>query len=122
MYHQAAFAEHFLDRDGLRYHYLDEGAGDVIVMIHGNPTWSYFYRNLVRTFRDDHRVIVPDHIGCGFSDKPPESEYSYDLANRIADLDRLIDHLQLDFFTMVVHDWGGLCPTQRERRGRDEGH
>lgn len=105
---QAVFAEHYLDLDGLRYHYLDEGAGEAIVMIHGNPTWSYYYRNLVRAFSDDYRVVVPDHIGCGFSDKPPESEYAYDLATRIADLDRLIEHLQLDSFTLVVHDWGGM--------------
>ena len=52
-------------------HYLDEGAGDPVVMLHGNPTWSFYYRNLVLALRDNYRCIVPDHIGCGLSDKPP---------------------------------------------------
>ena len=58
------------DRGG-KLHYLDEGTGDPIVMLHGNPTWSFYYRNLVLALRDSYRCIVPDHIGCGLSDKPP---------------------------------------------------
>ena len=98
-----------LDRDGLRLHYLDEGAGEPVVMVHGNPTWSFYYRNLVEALRGSYRVVVPDHIGCGLSDKPDDSRYDYTLASRVDDLERLLDHLGLDRgLTLVVHDWGGM--------------
>jgi pimeloyl-ACP methyl ester carboxylesterase len=104
-----SFASHFLDRDGLRLHYLDEGRGDPVVMLHGNPTWSYYYRNLVAALRDRHRCIVPDHIGCGLSDKPQPPRYDYSLASRVNDLTALLDHLGVrDNVTLVVHDWGGM--------------
>ena len=66
------FEGRFLDRNGIRLHYLDEGAGNgpPVVMLHGNPSWSFYYRNLVLALRDTHRCIVPDHIGCGLSEKP----------------------------------------------------
>src|SRR5438874_5437527 len=117
------FASHFLDlpplvthhspltthQCGIRYHYLDEGAGEPIVMFHGNPTWSYYYRRLVVAFRDGYRVIVPDHIGCGLSDKPDDSHYPYTLARRVDDLEALLDHLKVDQgLTLVLHDWGGI--------------
>ncbi len=92
-------------------HYLDEGPRDapVVLMVHGNPTWSFYYRNLVLALRDSHRCIVPDHIGCGLSDKPALEKYDYRLASRMADLDRLMQHLQLSRpVTLVVHDWGGM--------------
>mgnify|MGYP000665191076 CR=1 FL=1 len=63
----------------LRMHYLDEGDGPVILMLHGNPTWSFYYRNLVLALRDRYRCIVPDHIGCGLSDKPGDDRYDYRL-------------------------------------------
>ena len=71
------FQSHFLDVDGGRMHYIDEGPrdGPVIVAVHGNPTWSFYYRNVVLALRDDHRCIAPDHIGCGLSDKPPLTDY-----------------------------------------------
>ena len=87
--------------------YLDEGSGPAVVMVHGNPTWSYLYRNLVKGLRGDHRVVVPDHIGCGFSDKPADSDYRYTLSSRIDDLESLLDHLEIEDATLVVHDWGG---------------
>ena len=103
------FASHFLDRGGLRYHYVDEGEGDPIVFVHGNPTWSFFFRDLLRDLRRDHRVVAPDHIGCGLSDKPDDSRYSYRLASRVADLGALIDHVAPGRgVTLVVHDWGGM--------------
>jgi haloalkane dehalogenase len=96
-------------------HYLDEGPRDAppVLMVHGNPTWSFYYRNLVLALRETHRCIVPDHIGCGLSDKPGLDAYDYRLASRVADLGRLIDHLQLTQpmtlpITLVVHDWGGM--------------
>ncbi len=80
-----------------------------MVMLHGNPTWSFYYRNLVRSLRDSHRVIVPDHIGCGLSDKPDDSRYDYTLARRVDDLEALLDHLGLKGnLTLVLHDWGGM--------------
>jgi pimeloyl-ACP methyl ester carboxylesterase len=97
-----------LDRGGLKYHYLDEGEGEPVVMVHGNPTWSFYYRGLVEGLRGSYRTIVPDHIGCGLSDKPDDSRYDYTLESRVADLEALVDHLGLDGgLTLVVHDWGG---------------
>ncbi len=103
------FRSRFLNRTGLRYHYIDEGAGAPVVMVHGNPTWSFYYRNLVRALRPTCRAIAMDHIGCGLSDKPPVERYGYRLKDRVADLDALIEHLSLDApITLVVHDWGGM--------------
>lgn len=102
------FAGAWLDRDAGRLHYLDEGSGHPVVMVHGNPTWSYYYRKLARHLRDRYRVIVPDHMGCGLSDRPSDDEYDYHLASRVADLKALIDHaIPNERFTLVVHDWGG---------------
>jgi haloalkane dehalogenase len=92
-----------------RLTYLDEGSGGPVVMLHGNPTWSFYYRNLVLALRDHHRCVVPDHIGCGLSDKPPTSLYDYSLKSRIDDLEALLDHLDLrENLTLVLHDWGGM--------------
>ncbi len=99
------FYSHYLDIDGQRMHYLDEGQGEPIVMLHGNPTWSFYYRRLVTAFRTSHRVIAPDHIGCGLSDKP--QDYPYTLRQHIDNLERLLQHLELEHITLVVHDWGG---------------
>jgi pimeloyl-ACP methyl ester carboxylesterase len=103
------FASHFLNIHGYNYHYLDEGRGEPILMLHGNPTWSFFYRELVKAFSPRYRTIVPDHIGCGLSDKPAEHDYAFRLQNRIDDLDRLVRHLDLkEPITLVLHDWGGM--------------
>ncbi len=103
------FVGHFHDRGGLRQHYLDEGQGDPVVMLHGNPSWSFYYRNLVLALRDRYRVIVPDHIGCGLSDKPDDSRYSYTLQQRVDDLDALLASLGIgEKITLVLHDWGGM--------------
>jgi haloalkane dehalogenase len=107
------FDSHFFDLDGFRYHYLDEqrprNAEDreVLLMVHGNPTWSFYWRNLVTEFRDRYRVIAVDHIGCGLSDKPNESQYPFTLERRIDDLCRLIEGLDLRNVTLIAHDWGG---------------
>ncbi|MCP4897386.1 MAG: alpha/beta fold hydrolase [bacterium] len=99
----------FIDLNGHQMHYLDEGDGDPVLMVHGNPTWSFYYRNLVSQLRQSCRTIVPDHIGCGLSDKPNDSQYDYTLRSRVDDLCRLVDSLDLgDRITLVVHDWGGL--------------
>ncbi len=102
------FEGKFLDLDGLRYHYLDEGRGPPVVMVHGNPTWSFYYRDLVLALRDQYRAVAPDHMGCGRSDKPDDSRYQYTLERRVQDLGALIDYLDFDKVTLVVHDWGGM--------------
>jgi len=104
------FDSNFYDLGGLKYHYLDEGKDDsdknaAVVMVHGNPTWSFYYRNLVTAVRENHRVIVPDHIGCGLSEKP--QDYSYTLKQHTDNLEALIEHLGIERVTLVVHDWGG---------------
>ncbi|MEM1223086.1 MAG: alpha/beta fold hydrolase [Verrucomicrobiota bacterium] len=87
-------------------HYLDEGIGPVVLMLHGNPTWSFYYRKVVdRLVASGFRCIVPDHIGCGLSDKP--RNYAYTLKRRIDDVERLIDSLEIRKFSLIVHDWGG---------------
>jgi pimeloyl-ACP methyl ester carboxylesterase len=101
--------DQFFDLQGLKMHYRDQGQGDPVVMVHGNPTWSIYYRRLVEALSGEYRCIVPDHIGCGFSDKPDDSQYTYTLTRRIDDLDALLTHLGVNRrVTLVVHDWGGL--------------
>jgi haloalkane dehalogenase len=106
------FASNWLDlADGVRLHYLDEGPRDAppVLMVHGNPSWSFYYRNLVLSLRDRYRCIVPDHVGCGLSGKPGDDRYDYTLRSRIDDLVRLLDQLQLEQpLRLVVHDWGGM--------------
>jgi pimeloyl-ACP methyl ester carboxylesterase len=86
-------------------HYLDEGEGRAVLMVHGNPTWSFFYRRLVAAMSGGRRCVVPDHLGCGLSDKP--QDYPYRLSDHIGNLEHLVDHLNLDRFDLIVHDWGG---------------
>ncbi len=98
------FEAHYFDTGGPRMHYLDEGVGEPVVMLHGNPTWSFFFRHLVSGVKDQARVIVPDHIGCGLSEKP--QNYPYTLQMHIDNLKKLLDHLEVDRVTLVLHDWG----------------
>lgn len=94
---------------GIRMHYLDEGTGEPVVMVHGNPSWSFYYRNLVQALSPTHRTIVPDHIGCGLSDKPGDADYTYTLSQRVDDLENLLETLGVrENITLVVHDWGGM--------------
>lgn len=103
------FASKFSDVGGARMHYVDEGPRDApaLVMVHGNPTWSFMYRNIIKAFSGSHRCIAVDHVGCGLSDKPNAREYKYTLSRRIADLDALMNELQPREVTLIVHDWGG---------------
>lgn len=98
-------------RPGLAMSYLDEGPrdGEVVVMLHGNPSWSYYWRNLVAGLSDRYRCIVPDHIGMGLSDKPDDSRYDYTLQSRVDDVTALLKHLGITGpITLAVHDWGGM--------------
>ena len=94
---------------GVHMHFVDEGARDnsapTILCVHGNPTWSFYYRRIVSQFSCMCRVVAVDHVGCGLSDKP--QEYHYSLAQHTNNLVQLIDKLNLDQIVMVVHDWGG---------------
>jgi haloalkane dehalogenase len=99
------FESHFLSLGPHRLHYLDEGVGEPLLFVHGNPTWSFYWRNLILGLRDRHRCLAIDHIGCGLSDKP--QDYNYTLAQRIDDLSKLVERLDLTGITLLAHDWGG---------------
>jgi haloalkane dehalogenase len=88
-----------------RLHYVDEGSRDPIVMVHGNPTWSYLYRHLIKRLRPEYRCVAMDHIGFGLSDKP--RDWSYLPVDHAANLTALIEGLGLKNITLVVQDWGG---------------
>lgn len=99
------FASQFVELDGLKYHYVDEGAGETLLLVHGNPTWSFAWRHLIRAFQTGYRVVAVDHIGCGLSDKP--QRYAYRLGQHIDNLSRFVETLNLNRVTLVAHDWGG---------------
>lgn len=99
------FASRWATIDGHRYHYVDEGAGPTILCVHGNPTWSFAWRRLVRDLSADFRVIAVDHIGCGLSDKP--QQYPYVLDQHIRNLENFVEYLDLRGVTLFGHDWGG---------------
>jgi haloalkane dehalogenase len=116
------FAPHFLDQDGLRMHYLDEGEGDPVLCLHGEPTWSFLYRKMIPGLSAVARVVAPDYFGFGRSDKPTDSGwYSFD--RHCASIVRLVEELDLQRVTVVVQDWGGpiglrLAVEQPERVAR----
>ncbi|WP_205596613.1 alpha/beta fold hydrolase [Wenzhouxiangella sp. XN201] len=95
---------------GHRMHYVDEGPvdGQPVVMVHGNPTWSFYYRNVITALKDDYRCLAVDHVGMGLSDRPHESAYEYTMASRVADLGHWLDEVEPEReIDLVVHDWGG---------------
>ncbi|HLE46728.1 MAG TPA: alpha/beta fold hydrolase, partial [Candidatus Thermoplasmatota archaeon] len=95
--------------DGVKMAYVDEGprdAGHTFLLLHGNPTWGYLYRDYIRHLSKAHRVIAPDHVGFGRSDKPRDPTY-YTLERHIANLERLIIHTKAKAIIPVMQDWGG---------------
>lgn len=79
------------------------------VLVHGNPTWSFYFRELIKALRGDHRCVALDHIGCGLSDKPGDDGYDYVLKQHVDDLEALLNHLGVERdVTLVLHDWGGM--------------
>ncbi|MDO5554175.1 MAG: alpha/beta fold hydrolase [Planctomycetia bacterium] len=109
------FTCHYIDEyeSALLYHSKERGKPvgpeelPTLLFVHGNPTWSFYWRNLMTAYRDHYRVVAFDHIGCGLSEKPQEVDYPYTLARRINDLNALIQKLNLHHVTLVAHDWGG---------------
>jgi haloalkane dehalogenase len=113
------FTRHSLDVGGAQMHYLDEGPREAepILMLHGNPTWSFFYRRVVTALSPDYRCIVPDHVGMGLSETPGEDRYRYTLTRRVDDVERLVDHLGIaKGLTLLLHDWGGMIGMAWARR------
>ena len=107
--HLYPFESHYIKINSLNYHFLDQGSGDPVVMLHGNPTWSFYFRNLIKGLSSQFRTIVPDHMGCGLSDKPDIDHYDYRLKSRVDDLENLLDILGINQnITLVLHDWGGM--------------
>ncbi|HEV8355518.1 MAG TPA: alpha/beta fold hydrolase [Gemmatimonadales bacterium] len=98
-------SHHLRLRNGYRMHYVDEGSGPALLMLHGNPTWSFYYRNLILGLRSHYRCIAPDHLGCGLSDKP--RDWSYGISAHTDNVCELLTHLDLRDVTLVTHDWGG---------------
>jgi haloalkane dehalogenase len=100
------FAPHYVDVNDLRMHYVDEGAGDPVLLLHGEPTWSYLYRKMIPPIAAQQRAIALDYIGFGKSDKPTDDAY-YTFASHYANLVAFVTALDLQRITLVVQDWGG---------------
>ena len=99
------FSPHYLELEAGRMHYVDEGEGAPVLMLHGNPTWSFLYRHLIRHLSSRYRCVAPDYLGFGLSDKP--AGWSYHPRDQAAAVETLIERLDLADITLVVHDWGG---------------
>jgi len=100
------FSPHYAEQAGLRLHYLDEGSGPPVLLLHGEPTWSYLYRKIIPELVPTARAIAPDYFGFGRSDKPLRlGDYTYDL--HTTSIARLVEELDLRHATVVVQDWGG---------------
>jgi pimeloyl-ACP methyl ester carboxylesterase len=99
------FRARFFDGNGFRMHYVEEGSGDPIVCLHGEPTWGYLYRKFIPRLAKLGRVVAPDHMGFGKSATPQDRDYS--IRDHVDNLERLLDHLKLDGITFVAQDWGG---------------
>lgn len=114
------YEPHWHELPAGRMHYLDEGSGRPILFLHGNPTWSFMYREAIDVLSDRHRCVAPDYLGFGLSEKPADFGYRpWQHARAIRDL---IDSLRLRDFHLVVHDWGGPIGTSIVQAARDRVH
>ncbi len=100
------FEPRFSNAAGFQQHYVDEGEGEIIICLHGEPTWGYLYRNMIEPLAKNYRVIVPDHMGFGKSETPEDREYT--LKSHTENLSSLIDDLDLNAVTLVMLGWGRL--------------
>ena len=103
------FPPNFCDAAGFSQHYIDVGQGEVIICLHGEPTWGYLYRKMIPPLAENNRIVVPDHMGFGKSETPTDREYT--LQTHTENLTSLIDSLSLDDITFVMQDWGGPMGT-----------
>ena len=99
------FTSHWFDSSQGRVHYVDEGTGPVILLCHGNPTWSFLYRDIIRELKDHFRCIAQDYLGFGLSDRPPG--FGYRVEEHATVVGELVDHLGLDDYLSMGQDWGG---------------
>ena len=99
------FTAHYTEAPGFRMHYVDEGAGEILLALHGEPTWGYLYRKLIKTLSQKYRVVVPDHMGFGKSETP--SDRSYYLQDHIDNLESFVLEHDLKELTLIMHDFGG---------------
>src|ERR1043165_5299403 len=99
------FGDNYFTLDGNRMHYVDEGIGEPVLFVHGTPSWSWDFRNVIKEISKTNRCIAADHIGFGLSDKP--EDYPYSTLKHSENLEAFIDHLGLTNITLVVHDFGG---------------
>jgi haloalkane dehalogenase len=99
------FTSHWYDSSQGRVHYVDEGTGPAILLCHGNPTWSFLYRDIIRGLKDHFRCIAPDYLGFGLSDRPPG--FGYRISEHATVVGELVDHLGLDDYLTMGQDWGG---------------
>jgi haloalkane dehalogenase len=95
----------YLNLDGARIHYVSEGEGETLLLLHGNPAWSFLYRKIIAGLKDEYRCVAPDFPGYGLSSAPPD--YGYTPAEHSAILERFVDALELKDLTIMVQDWGG---------------
>ena len=100
------FAPHYVEVGGVRMHYVDGGVGDPVLMLHGEPTWSYLYRKMIPPIAAAHRAVAPDYVGFGRSDKWLDDE-RYTFASHFANLEAFVEALDLRRITLVMQDWGG---------------
>lgn len=103
------YESRYLFISGFRMHYVDEGSGPCVLLLHGNPTWSFYYRRLIENLKEHFRVIAPDFIGLGLSDHPQDIKFRAE--DRIKHLQEFVDKLELNSFSLVMHDWGGSLGT-----------
>ena len=99
------FVHHWIELDGSRVHFVDEGVGPTLLLLHGNPTWSFVYRDLIRALRDTYRCIAPDYPGFGLS--VPRPGYHATPEEHALVVEQLVQALDLHNVTLMVHDWGG---------------
>jgi haloalkane dehalogenase len=114
------FESNFINVDGHQYHYIEEGRGEPVVLIHGNPSWSFYYRKLIPKLSSRFHCIAPDHIGMGYSDKPSDKDYQYTLEQRVKDLEVFLEAKGITKnVTLILHDWGGIIGMSYARRHPD---
>ena len=99
------FKPHFTNAGGFKQHFVNEGEGEVVLCLHGEPTWGYLYRHMIPDLAAHYRVVVPDHMGFGKSETPQNREYT--LQTHVENLVAFIDDLELSDITLVLQDWGG---------------